>query len=258
MAIKKNQSKKNIVWLVIGLVLGSILLIFFWLWYLGRYDKVALSPTTFSDFGKKNQYAINPENILSNLGHSEGDLFAPQVASPEKPTFEQPFEWHQSDYLNIATALHEFVWKETLDGWNIYYMYFSAPCRDKPDGFDFGEVAYFKTVSYDAWLKNYVVYAAQITPRNGNVTSAGGATYPKPLFRSWKYLDPAQIAVTAEDALKIAEENGGQEARLSTQNKCNIQVKLSGDFGWRVFVYDDGSGSLLFNIEVDQETGKIK
>ncbi len=140
----------------------------------------------------------------------------------------------------------------------MYYMNFITTCRDNPKGFDFGEIAYFKTVPRNDWLKDYTVRAMQITPRYGDVTSAGGAIYPQPLFDKWEYIDLKQVKITAEDALKIAEENGGKEARLSTQNKCTIQVKLSGDFGWRVFVYDDKTGSSFFSIEINRDTGKIK
>lgn len=137
-------------------------------------------------------------------------------------------------------------------------MHFKTACQDDIKGFGVAEIAYFKTVPYDALQKNYTVRAFQFSPQYGYVVSSGGAVFPQPLFDRWKSVNLGELGISAEDALKIAEENGDRTARLSVQDQCTISVRLSGNDNWRVFIYADDTGSSIFGVEVDEYTGKIE
>ncbi|SRR6266498_3364901 len=258
MNIQKKQRLSFVAWLLAAITLGCILFIISWLWYLGRYEGIATSPNTFSDFGDKRYFTIDPETVLVDLDHGKTDVFTPEIATPENPIFEKPIDWQQSDYLKIANALNQFVWNETLESWSLYYVNFNTACHNNLKGFGVAEIAYFKTIPYDALQKDYTVRAFQITPQYGYVVSSGGANFPQPLFDKWKSVNLNKLRIFAEEALKIAEENGGEAARLSVQNQCTINVRLSGSAGWKVFIYADDTGSSIFRMEIDPYTGKIK
>jgi len=253
----KKQKSSIVVLLIITTVVGCILLFASWLWYIERYEGVDLDPPVGVEaFREINYYKINPESILSSLDHVGENVFTPEATTPENPIFDQPFSWHQADYLKIASALHSVVWKESLKGWKLYYMHFSASCRDNPNGFEFGEFVYFKTIPYKGWLKDYEVRGLQVAPQYGDVASGGSEYYPGPLFGGWKSIDLDKIKITAEEALKIAEENGGQATRLSVQNNCTIQLRLSGYSGWQVRITENNTASELFSLETNPYTDK--
>ncbi len=258
MNTKTKRRIPIIVYITIAITILCVLLFVSWLWYIERYEGVATSPNTFGDFGKKQYFAIDPETILTTLEHGETDVFTPEVTTPENPIFENNFEWQQTDYLKIVDTLNRFVWNEALDDWSLYYMNFSTACHDDLKGLGFAEIAYFKTIPVDILQKDYTVRAFQIVPQYGYVVSSGGATFPQPLFDRWENVNLNKLRILAEDALKIAEENGGQAARLSVQNQCTIHMRLSGDAGWKVFIYANDTGSSIFRMEVDASTGKMK
>ena len=137
-------------------------------------------------------------------------------------------------------------------------MHFSAPCRDNPDGFGFSEFLYFKSIPYKIWLKDYEVRGLQVAPQFSDVALGESEYYPGSLFGRWKSIDLANIKITAEEALRIAEANGGQAARTSVQNNCRVRVRLSGYSGWLVRITENDSASEVFSLEIDPSTGKIK
>ena len=258
-----NTTKKRRVSIVAGLVIttvvGCLLVFASWLWYLGRYDGVDLDPPVGVEaFHETTYYKINPKTILASLDQGEENVFTPEIETPDNPIFDQPFSWQQADYIKIANALYQFVWKETLEDWNLYSMNFNTACRDNLDGFGFGEFVYFKVIPYKIWLKDYEVRGLQVAPQYSDVTSGGSEFYPGPLFGEWENIELNNVQIPAEEVLKIAEENGGQLARLSVQNNCTIRVRLSGYSGWRLRITENDTASELFSLEVDPYTGEIK
>ena len=256
-----TQTKRRIsifMRLVIAITVGCILLLGSWFWYLERYDGVTTSPNTFGDFGDKHYFAIDPERVLADLDHGETDVFTSEIATPENPIFNKTIEWHQSDYLKIAGNLNRFVWNETLEDWNLYYMNFKVTCHDNPTGFEFAEIAYFKTISQDLLQRSHVGRAFQIVPQDGYVVYSGEANFPQSPFDPWESLNLNKLRISAEDALKMADENGGRAARLSVQNECTICARLSGNIAWNIFISANDSGSTIFRIAVDPYTGKVE
>jgi hypothetical protein len=77
-------------------------------------------------------------------------------------------------------------------------------------------------------------------------------------MRTRPALDLGRIQVTAEQALQIAEQHGGEAARLAAGNDCQIRVIVVGglwDGDWRVY-YEFNASSLA--IQVDEQTGKYR
>jgi hypothetical protein len=202
-------------------------------------------------------YKINPEIILTSLDNGETKVFTPETTSPENPIFDKYFSWGQSDYTRIIAALHEFVWDESLNDWRLYNMYFGTPCHDKLSGFELGKYYYFKTIFHKSGQIGYAGRGYLVTPQYGDVEWGSGPNYPHPVI-GWKSVNINKVKITAEEALAIAEQNGGKEARLLVNNECNITTQLSGYSGWRIFIYRNDTGASIFRMEVDPSTGKAK
>ncbi len=62
--------------------------------------------------------------------------------------------------------------------------------------------------------------------------------------------------------LRIAEESGGENVRLSLNNECGITASLSPDSaryrGWNVMYIGDKSNLSAFEIDIDPSTGTIQ
>lgn len=217
-------------------------------------------PVGIGDFRDRSSYQIDPTTILSALDSGATDAFTPVDSSQPVPSAPGPdgsVSWQQADFLKVARALNQSVWAESLSGWRLYSMHFYSACQDEPRGFTQGDFYYFKTTFRDNGKIRYTTQDFFISPQHGQVTWAGGSNFPHPLF-GWENIRLGRIEITAEDALTIAEENGGRESRLLVGNKCQIHVGLTGDNVWRVYIYHDDTSALIFRMEIDPSTGKIK
>ena len=202
-------------------------------------------------------YAINHESILLDLDRGEIEVFTPISVTPDIPVFEGSVEWNQPNYIAIATTLYEFTGKEISDDWNLYYIRFITACYDNLNGFDFGEIAYFKSIRNDSLQKDYTVRAYQIIPQYGYIVMASGASFPQPLLDRWESANLQESNINAEDVLRIAEDYGSLAARTSVQNNCKIHTRLTGYSGWELRIYANETGHEIFAIGIDPTTGKI-
>src|SRR6266498_5292710 len=175
-------------------------------------DQVKKAPSGMSDYFETADYTIDPTTILEDLSKGKKNIFMPLMATPEvyEKLYPNPFPWKQADYLNIASALHQYVWNETLNDGQLYSMSFYGDCRYNPVGFDLFKVPYFR----DAEPRQYSVREIDIFPLYGGAATGGGTNFPRPLF-GWRSLKLSEFKITADDALRLAEENGGREARLA-------------------------------------------
>jgi len=214
-------------------------------------------PVGISDFRDRSSYRIDSETILSSLDGGETDVFTAADSAPQSPLFEEPVLWRQSDFLKVARALNQSIREEPLSSWRLYSMNFSTACQDDSSGFTEADFYYFKTIFRDNGKIRYTTLDYYITSQYGAVSWAGGSNFPHPLF-GWENIRLGRIQVTAEDALTIAEQNGGRETRSLVGNKCRIHVGLSSDGGWQIFIYEDDTGASLFRMEIDPESGKIE
>lgn len=209
-----------------------------------------------SDFNDTSYYKMNPETIMSALDRGETDVFLPEPATPEAPVIEGPIKWHQSDYLRIAIALRQFVWKDNIDSWNLYFAQFEANCEDNATGFRLADLYYYKTV----FINGKIEYAARellIAPEYGDVSVGAGMNFPHPLL-GWKSLNLGTLKLAADDALRVAEQNGGKEFRLDAKNNCRIHVGINPNVDaadWHV-VYSSNDSS-LFGIYIDPYTSGV-
>jgi len=214
-------------------------------------------PVGIGDFRDRSSYQIDPIMIIAALDSGAADVFKPADSSQQTVVPNKSVSWQQADFLKVARSLNQTVRSEALSGWKLYSMHFSSACQDDPRGFTEGDFYYFKTTFRDNGKIRYTTQDFFISSQYGQATWAGGSNFPRPLF-GWKNIRLGRIQITAEDALTIADDNGGRETRLLAGNKCNIHVTLSGDNVWRAYIYHDDTNALIFRMEIDPSTGRIE
>lgn len=220
-------------------------------------EEARYSPVGIGDFRDRSSYQIDPNAILAALDSGATDVFTPVDSSRPIEVADQSISWQQADFLKVARALNQTVRSEPLSGWKLYSMHFSSACQDDPRGFTEGDFYYFKTTFRDNGKIRFTTQDFFVLPQYGQATWAGGSNFSHPLF-GWKNIRLGRIQITAEDALTIAEENGGKESRLLAENNCTIHVALSGANLWQVYIYYDETSALLFRMEIDPSTGRIE
>lgn len=173
-------------------------------------------------------YQIDPKTILTALENGETDVFTPLLENSEWPDeiTDTTFSWTQEDFLEVASALGKQVWDDPMDleDWSVYFIIFQGDCR-APTGFNMASITYFKEIEKNC-EKCYVTRLIEIDTYESVVSWGSGATYPQTTDR-WNGVDLAGAKITADDALRIAEENGGEDERLQDSNNCLIYTDAS-------------------------------
>jgi hypothetical protein len=248
--MKSNRAYK--LWILIGIVtiiVASIVVmrdpIFM------DSQEISYPDVLLSGYPDTGSYKFDSETILEALDRGDLDVFVPSSTPLAHPI---PSSWKQTDYLTIANALHRYVWKETLEDLTLHDLMFYGDCQSDPIKFDVINFTYYKTIP----ILQYTARMIVIYPLNGEVAWGGGANYPRSIFEKWKGINLQMLKITADDALQIAEDNGGREAHLSINNGCRVHISLSSnDQYWHV-TYSDERAYNIFEIIIDAYTGEHK
>lgn len=221
----------------------------------GNKRPLSLSSPSYKETGL---FGIDPGTILSSLEKGMSDVFLPDSRLLDDRysgpiTYNKPVVWSQADNLKIVSALNTYVWKDTLNDWKLFRMIFNVVCQDNINGLPGGIFTYFATTFdkgkiIDTWRE------VEIDPEYSLVAWGGGAKFPHPILGR-KDIDLSRLKVTAEEAIRIAEENGGRNIRLKAKNQCSIHLTLLPEVykGWQV-TYNTTDA---FEIFIDPYTGEI-
>lgn len=206
-------------------------------------------------------FLFDPGTVLMSLNIGKKDVFTPYLEQQDEElpdvVFEGTINWKQREYWMIIDALNQFVWKDTLNDWKLYDLNFLRDCKNNSSGFDSGSMTYFKIITNDNGKKVYTVRDFFIDPKYRYVEWRGGAKYTRPIV-GWRSIELGNLTFNAEDALGIAEENGGKDARLKFYNNCIIHISLRPEMykGWDVTYSIENSPE--FSVTIDPFTGEIK
>jgi hypothetical protein len=209
-------------------------------------------PEAVSDNG---YYEFDTAQILQLLDDGRMDVFSRTLEDPalsEESLDDLSIAWTQSEYLRIASAAGKSAWDDDLKEWRMYRLYFQQSCEDDFSGFDSASLVYFN----DDDSPNSFMYSTRIIeifPYFSGLRWGGGVYYPKPFLQRWKSIDLSRMRFTAEEALQVAEENGGKAARLQEDNSCIIIIDSEANNKWEVEYFGAG-----FEVLVDMYTGKVK
>jgi hypothetical protein len=201
------------------------------------------------------RYIINPNSILKAQANGENDIFIPQ--SGTSPTVNsdkgKSVQWTQSEYLQIAQALHRFVWGEPIENWKLSKLLFRLDCKDVNSGPQFAHFELFKIVNTNQETR--YVRDLWIEPLNNSVSWQDAEYYPN--VQGNTRIDLNKLKISSDDALKIAEKNGGYEVRTAASDQCVIYITLSPESNWNVR-YSGNDLQELFNLKIDITSGEIK
>lgn len=197
------------------------------------------------------EFSINPLNILNDISNDEGDIFVP-IENPISNNEYVLINWSQEDYLTIANSIHKFSWNEELSNWKINSMLFYLQCEEASHGSQSVYLTYFKLVKND--VEEYrLVHNIVIQPQERRI-GAWAEKYTQ-LTSNWEEYNITEFKITSDEALKIAEDNGGKLFR-ENNNDCSISISLNrryhNDKDW-IVSYDSN-----FEFIIDTNTGNIK
>lgn len=199
-------------------------------------------------------FSIEPKSLLELVSQGKEAAFIsirdePELSSSSKG---EPVSWDQIDYFQIAEALHELVWGESLETWDLYRMDFSSGCDQIDIGFQYAQFVFFKVINLDG-QETRVGHFIEIDPSRNFIQAIETEYYPN--LANWKTIDLATVKVSASEALRIAEKDGGLEKRTAVKNECSVSVGISRDTvvydGWLV-IYSPS----VFIDKIDPGTGK--
>lgn len=216
-------------------------------------------PNDFGSYSGYGYYKINPETILVSLNNGNTDVFQPLLVDPneiEEDVTDMSISWTQTDFMRIFSALSKVVWDDSMDPdvWSIYDIDFSGGCEKDICDLDFAQIVYFKESE-----NSYTTRIMDIQPYFGLVRWGDGASYSQPIIHKWKSVDLAMSRITAEDALKISEKNGGRETRMKVSEHCVVFIGSSrfNHTNWAIS-YVAINPSLHNKYTVDLNTGESK
>lgn len=206
-----------------------------------------------SGFGDLRIYTFDPNTILTALDQNDGTIFQP-LSDFQAPVFPPgTFPWRQQDYLKIANALNKFAIQDSLEGWSVYNVHSFRDCSDDPVGFDNFSITYFKIDG-----ERYIARAIEVWPLSKEADMGVDMSFPRPFpigWSSWPSLDLKGLKVTSDEALQIAEAQGGKTFRGTVNNECGISASLRDS--WYIRYGRSGSGS-SFQISIDLYSGKYQ
>ena len=240
----KNRNQSH------GFVLFAVSVLLFSMFACNSDESEGIT-TTFEQY-----YSIDPQSLLESL---EKESFTPVDTVPEIPLPDQqiPVNWNQADYLRIVDAVFKNAWDESVEGWSLKSMSFALNCTKIDYGFQNAHFRYFKNSRVQEREVRFE-RSIHIDPRSKSIYVLEFEYFPR--LTDWDSVDLAQVRYSADDALRITEENAGQEQRLTVENECDISLLLSPDSpryrGWDVRYTNRNDGTILL-IQIDPLAGEI-
>lgn len=220
------------------LLLGIVFILMFVYINNMNIERSERNPGYLSSYPNSGFYKIDPNSVLVSLAEENVDIFKPLLQEPDSVTqvSNLPISWSEGDFLMIASALGQLIWGDpmSIENWSVDSILFRTICNGSLNGFDAADITYFKPIEING-KKVYTTRHIEIDPYFGLVRWGSGAVYSRPIVFKWKSFDLTHSIINAEDALQIADKNGGKDARMQIDNKCSIFVSLSKDKSkWRV------------------------
>jgi hypothetical protein len=208
---------------------------------------------------KEEYYAINPDTILNRISQGNiKDIFTPLPTEPSDEK-KQVVHWNSDEYFRLIWTFTNQVGNESQDKWNIKQVLFDYTCADTGKGFERGRLRLFKVGVTDGKESRTVLDVDLMPVRQ--IIRRGEGIY-SPVIENWKFIDLKEIKVSAEQAIEIAERNGGSKARAKVADKCFVNIDLlaggSGYNGWTVSYQafnERSSLETIFEIRINPQDG---
>ncbi len=204
------------------------------------------------------EYSFDPNTILESIRAGDTNLYVAQTPTPganlQPPKYM--VNWDQSEYAAINESVYNTVWHDNEGDWKLIAINFSLDCDEIAEGPQDGFFAYYQIIDNDI---NYsiIVRRILIRPQDGVIYVTEDKTTPA--LPDKKFIDIENLKITGDEAIRIAEQNGGADIRSSVNDQCYILASLSLNSihkGWNVDYYQGGIKTLYF-LTIDPMTGKV-
>ncbi len=201
-------------------------------------------------------YRIDPKTILEAIKVGEPKIFTLKTETTEDEVKAgSSYQWSQTDFIEVSTAFQKEILSKTAADQKIDRMLFGLDdCKDVNLGAQRAYIfTYMLESGYFVWPPFNVASYSYSIDLPSNELRWSAKSYDKYVGEEiHSVLDFAQIKISAEEALRIAELNGGKDARLSVENQCSINLEIDANSNNGNWVVNYGS---LFRIEIDKANG---
>lgn len=194
-------------------------------------------PERFGSYPVSGMYTFNPETIFESLEQGRTDVFTPYFGNPDDvELYYDPLAWSQLEYLRISDELSREIWNVSLgsEDWNIESVFFEQNCMNNPQGFNSFHIVYFQDLGVTNWKRNYTTRLLDIQPWRGLAYWGGDAIFSSTLLSRWENIGLKDFLISADDALRIAEEHGGNETDKSHCTTIGVNMYQGAENKWNV------------------------
>jgi hypothetical protein len=238
-------------------ILALVLVIF--LCYQGTLSLLRWFLSEETRYDGREWYTIHSDTILQDLLTGNPGVFILKE-DDSYTSIGEPVEWNVEDYEFIAEVFHELTSGESLDNWQLSGVMFSWDCEHFDKGPQEALLRYIKIEKIRETESRFLSHVF-IEPRRNELSGGIIEFYPRVL--RWEVADPAKT-IGVEEALHIAESNGGSEFRGAVDNHCEITASYyPKDFldlgydGW-VVDYDNSSPGMEDTYYINPKTGEVE
>jgi hypothetical protein len=203
-------------------------------------------------------YAIDSSSALETINNNDSLVFQkldPELLLFEFPEVSPPVTWTQSDYFTIANEFLRYIGDEPINkDTAVRTLSFRLTCEDVQFGLQDLRMRLYREGLVDQ-ERSHIEIGLYVLPQK-RLVSWNKSEYV-PDLRSQPTIKLGDIKIPAEQALQIAEDNGGRQARESVNNMCDIEIGIAGGVlgnDWGIGYRGDKSKG-LFGITIDEKTG---
>ena len=196
---------------------------------------------------KEHWYVFSTEKILKELTNEESLSYeqTQKIIFPMENDIETAKQYTIENYDNLVEEFHDEIWGNDLAKLNKMLVFSTWEC---------GEENYLTSVSYQygklKWFDDINIFTRTLTTSELHINGLSG--YARVLHsreRIFSILGFLKImpmnAISAYEALQIAEENGGSEIKEKYNNQCTINVVFypQNQQKWEVSYFDKGKNN---------------
>jgi hypothetical protein len=207
-------------------------------------------------------YDINPNTLLDDLSRGEPDAFSefyPALVFRTETDIEVP--WKETDYLEIAGAVHRLENNGNILEWGIYQITYIGNCQQIAEGpfFRYGRLEFHKLTKASNPRTRFTTEFS-IIPDESQVYTRVKEYYPN--WNAAPLPTLSSYPITAEKALEITEASDGQRIRELVQNNCTVSLLFfpggPGFTGWQIsYNQPDVKKTDYVEFRIDPVSGEI-
>ncbi len=219
---------------------------------------LSLDEMEISERITEKDYSFDPNTILGSIQSGNTDVFMPITSTPEsyQQSNSKMVNWDQSDYVAVAEAIFNYIWHDIDKGWKLQVISLDVDCVAATNGPQKAFFNFFKIIKNEKNYSRFVRYV-YIYPQNGVISVIEDKITPS--ISEQKFIEIDKMMITGDEAIRIAEQNGGLDIRSSEKDQCFIRSILSPNSkntGWEV-VYKNFQIKVLLSLKINALTGDI-